>query len=494
MDSEENSISKVSDVKDIKNTVAKEISYVNSNTSETDNMVDDTTPKMMCTRTYVLGKLPKGSSFDVLNDDGAELVLLAPKFIGFKKLLLVDLHVGNIQNFDLKKFFALNVELSAVPGKTSAFTSSKFSGIIRSSFTLEANLKKARDLTVSEKILVNDEVKKVNSHLNWEVIVKKIPVDLLKSAVITVFSKFGKIVLVRIQLIGLWQKAWMEFKSSNMASMVAAKWLVLIRKNSVRVVLAVGDKQMWVFRDHYRALLYTLPIGTITHNLSELLAFYGGKTCFIGCNPVLYAPGLSLACCAKCDQFDYVFDDCSQASIAHPVSFGSKTWAQVANSSPSCVVSSSLLNAEAVLGVETLYTAFVFFDVSGFNDYLTFLEHSLKLMTDQVSGILKNLNFVDSMLLSSVSHVFFSIAFASPVLDLVSDMALNNVLVLPTSSFLGVGIIFSDFSPSSLKILTTKVYNLESKMVALEVSICLVLARLNSLGFGLGFMSLFSSQ
>ncbi|KAG9287393.1 hypothetical protein G9A89_023765 [Geosiphon pyriformis] len=467
MDSKNNNISEVLDIENMKNIVTKEMSYIDSNTSETDDMVDNTTPKMMCTRTYVLEKLLKGPFFDVMSNNSAELVFSVSKFVGFKKLLLVDLCVEDVQNFDSKKSFALDVELSAMSdGFGGVSTPSKFPGIIKSFFTSKSSLNKARDLAISEKILVND-----------------------------------------------------EFELSDVASMIAAKWLVLMRKDSVRVALAVDNKQMWILRDHYRALLYTLSIDTTAHDLSKLLASYDGKTCFIGCNLVSYAcdrcavvcfnskelknnaigslpvfrsvnlrwVGLFLACYAKCDQFGHVSDDCfKQASIAHPVFFGGKTWAQIVSSFSFYVVSLSSLNAEAVLGVKTLYTVSVPFNVSSFNDCLASLECSLELVVDQVSNILKKLSFVDSVPLLSVPYVSPLIASASSVLDLVLDMVLDGVLVLLISLLSGVNVIFSDFSPSSSKVLTTKVCELESKLVALEVSIHLVLVRLDPLGSGLG--------
>ncbi|KAG9297440.1 hypothetical protein G9A89_020841 [Geosiphon pyriformis] len=449
MDSKENSVSKVSDVKNMKNMVAKKTSYIDSNTSKTNDMVDNATPRMMHTKTYILGKLLKELSFDILNNDGTELVLLAPKFIGSNRLLLADSHVGDVWNFDSKKSFALDVDLFAVPDKT----------------------------------LVNNEVRKINKHLDREVIIKKIPVDLSKSAVVSVFFRFDKIVSVRIQLIGLWQKVWVEFESLDVASMVAAKWLVFMGKDS-------------------------------------LLAFYGGRTCFIGHNPVSYAcnrcavvcfnskelrnnaiTGLFLACCAKCDQFGHVFDDCfmGENSDAHrkrvvtfhdqvrlTMFFGGKTWAQVASSSPACSFFLSSLNVGVVLGTNTSHITSAPFDVSGFNDYLASLEHSLELVVDQVSDILKKLGSVNPVPLPSVSHVSPLVVSNSLTLDFVSDMVLDGVLAPLVFPLLKVDIVFFDFSPSSSKVLTTKVCGLESKMVALEVLIHLVLAKLDLLGSGLG--------
>ncbi|KAG9300579.1 hypothetical protein G9A89_000760 [Geosiphon pyriformis] len=156
------------------------------------------------------------------------------------------------------------------------------------------------------------------------------------------------------------------------------------------MALATEDKQLWVFRNQHWTLLYTLPVGTIAHDFSDLLKSYGGKTCFIGHNPVSYicnrcatvcfddeatrlaaigsAPvfksvglrwaGLSLAHCTKCKHFGHVSNMCSvggfsgdrgrkmasvhdqvhlvniykkrHAPVARPVFFGGKSWAQVA--------------------------------------------------------------------------------------------------------------------------------------------------------------------
>ncbi|KAG9288232.1 hypothetical protein G9A89_021263 [Geosiphon pyriformis] len=285
--------------------------------------------------------------------------------------------------------------------------------------------------------------------------------------------------------------------------MIAAKWLVFMGKNSVRVALAVGNKQIWILRDYYRALLYILPIGTTVHNLSKLLASYGRKTCFIGHNLVSYAhdrcavflpvfrnvnlrwAGFFLVCCAKCDQFGYVSDDCSVGG-----NFGAHGKWVVASSSFFHVVSSSPLNVGIVLSAKTLHTASASFDVSGFNNCLASLECFLELVVDQMSDLLKKLSSVDLVPLPLALQVSLLVASTSSVLGLVLDMTVDSVLVPSTPSLSDVDTLLSDFSPSSLKVLTTKVCSLELKIVALEVSICLVLARLDPLGSGLSSLSL----
>ncbi|KAG9302026.1 hypothetical protein G9A89_021070 [Geosiphon pyriformis] len=269
MENKKSSVSKVLDVENLKGTVARKMSYIDSNTSEMDDMMDNATSKKTQTRTYIL-------SFVNVSNDNNKLVLLVPKFVGSNWLLSTELYALEKQSFKPVKLFALNIELSAVLEKINSdkliiikkifyqiydfketSTLLKFLGIIKFSFTSERSLKKTRDLAVNEKILVNDNIRQVNKHSDQEIIVKKISVNLSKLAVESVFSKFGKIVLIKIQLIGLWQKALVEFESSEIADLVTAKWSVLMEKDSICVAKAVDDKQI-------------------------------GKTCFIGCNPAMY--------------------------------------------------------------------------------------------------------------------------------------------------------------------------------------------------------------
>ncbi|KAG9288923.1 hypothetical protein G9A89_019545 [Geosiphon pyriformis] len=425
VNSKMDSVSGILDLDNVENVIAEETCYVELDVSGLDDDMNDTMPRKMCTRTYVLNSKPPPLSFNVPSDGEDTLPLPSPKFYGSNCLSPIGSHASEKRNFNSSKSFALDIELSVVPGKTNndkmislkknfycinefgrASTPSKFPRIIRSSFTSEISLNKARKLAISEKILVNDNLRKSSVHSNQEVIVKEIPVDLSKSAIEAVFSKFGKIISIKVQLIGLWQKALVEYKSSEMADLVAARWSVLMRKNFVYVAKTNIDKQMWVLRDQHRALLYTLPVGTNVYDLSSLLELYGGKTCYIGRNPSSYVRDRCTVICFGDEASKLaaigtvsVFKNVSlhwtagiykkkSALVAHPVSFGGKTWAQVAGGSPSHMISSGLVGTGLYSGLVLSSMATVSPTVSHLNDWLVILERSLKLLTDHVSGIL----------------------------------------------------------------------------------------------------------
>ncbi|KAG9302125.1 hypothetical protein G9A89_020559 [Geosiphon pyriformis] len=501
MNSEESSVGRTSDIENIKDMIVEETSYVDSDTSGDDELMGNATPKGLRTRTYVFEHLPKQPFFIDVGGAGDVLKLPLRTFNGSNQLLPVASHDREIRSFISVKSFALDIKLFAVPGKTVR--------IIRSSFTSEKSLIKARKMAISEKILVNDDLRKVNSHSDWKVIVKEIPVDLPKSVIETVFSKFGKIISIKVQLIGLWQKALVEYESSEVADLVTAKWSVLMGKDSVRVAKA-------------SALFYTFPVGTTAHDLSALVEAYSEKTCFIGRNPFSYVrnqcavicfeseasklaaidsvpvfkgvglcwAGLSLASCAHCKLFGHTAVDCSvgrrsggrgkraatsqdrvwlaniyrkkQAPIVRPVSFGGKTWAQVVGSSLSHVVSSGAPGVGLISGSKAFSMDSSLSGAADLGGCLAVLECSVEILSDQVLLILKKLSFVDLVLLAP-SHSALPLIWTL-------GLALDSTLLSSASSPSNVGESIIDFSPSSSKVLTAKIGSLESNMVALEAS------------------------
>ncbi|KAG9306833.1 hypothetical protein G9A89_005734 [Geosiphon pyriformis] len=155
-----------------------------------------------------------------------------------------------------------------------------------------------------------------------------------------------------------------------------------MEKDSVQVVLAVKNKQSWVFRDQHRALFYILPVGTTAHDLSGLLDLYGEKTCFIGHNPSSYVHDKCAVVCFTDEESKFTaivvtnqdwvclagIYKKKQAPIACPVFFGGKTWAQVAGSLSSHVAPLVSFGASLSLVAETSLFASA---LSGNHDVVT---------------------------------------------------------------------------------------------------------------------------
>ncbi|KAG9297310.1 hypothetical protein G9A89_001999 [Geosiphon pyriformis] len=439
------SISGVLDVKNMTNTIAKETSYAESGE---DNEMNKTMPRKTWTRTYMLGKPPKAPTFDSMSDDENALslpslkCLMAPIRCCLSSYMLWKSEASNHDKLiSIKKFFY------KIDGFGGVSTPSKFPGVICLTFTSESSLIKARKMAVHKKIVVNGDLKKANIHLNWEVVIKEIPVDLPKVAVESVFSKFGKIVSTRMQLISLWQKARIEFESSEVASLVTSKWSVLVGKDSVCIVLAVSDKQMW--------------------------------------GVSLYWTSLVLASCAKCKQFGHIIVNYSVGGSSGIC--GKK--AQVASGTPSHVFYSGFFGSGLRSGLVPPSAVSNSLVVSHLGDHLAVLECSLELLADCVSGILVRL---DSF--GMVSSVLSSLAFSSVVSAALGSGVDLDMIVDNASGFLDITSPVTDdtvvnLSASSSKVLTAKVGSLETKLVALEALVDSVLDKLNFLCSGLGLLT-----
>ncbi|KAG9295908.1 hypothetical protein G9A89_006647 [Geosiphon pyriformis] len=203
----------------------------------------------------------------------------------------------------VEEILALDINLSAVEGKSAtvkthlirklfskinsfggATTPSKFEGIIRLTFTLSESMEKTVSLAKKNNIIVNNNLKRQGICSDRAIVIKKISMDMPKKMIIAAVSEYGQIVSIKVQLIGLWQKAVVEFAESSQADLLASKWSFLIGKDSVCVAKAVGDRETWAFRDQFRVLLFTLPVATTAHNLGNLLKGAGEKTCIINCS------------------------------------------------------------------------------------------------------------------------------------------------------------------------------------------------------------------
>ncbi|KAG9293951.1 hypothetical protein G9A89_019289 [Geosiphon pyriformis] len=369
----------------------------------------DQTPKSLRVKTKkVLGKPLGVIDYGTVDADGDVLdkSLLLPPSFPVKPSVQVPVH----------KSFTLDIDLVAVVGKSSqekvnfvrkifsgvngfggASTPSKFGGIIQTTFTSEEAMMTAANLANDRGVMVNTDLKRpVNNRTNRAIVLKEIPVGTSLEAVHAAVAEFGIIKSIKMQLVGLWQKAIIELEDQDQADFLASKWSILIGKDMIRVTRANIDKQSWDARNKFRALLYTLLIGTIAHDLWDFIGSIGGKTCFIDHNPVSYSCArcatvcfssevelvnamattsviksfglrwsrLFLASCAVCEKFGHgcrtikgagiaggrkaplLVQDQSRlakiyarrsAPISRPLAFGGKTWASVvsAPSAPS---------------------------------------------------------------------------------------------------------------------------------------------------------------
>ncbi|KAG9298740.1 hypothetical protein G9A89_012808 [Geosiphon pyriformis] len=168
----------------------------------------------------------------------------------------------NLVNVPVRKSFVLDIGLDKVAGKSSqeklvvvrklfsgingfggASTPSKFSGIIRATFTSESGLMKATEKATGVNVIVNTNLKRSAGRSDRAVVLKKIPVETSAETVRAALSEFGIIKSIKMQLVGLWQKAVVEFEQSEHADLVVTEWSILIKKDAVRMARSDLDKE-----------------------------------------------------------------------------------------------------------------------------------------------------------------------------------------------------------------------------------------------------------
>ncbi|KAG9286857.1 hypothetical protein G9A89_012407 [Geosiphon pyriformis] len=346
-------------------------------------------------------------------------------------------------------------------------------------------------LARKKEINVNSNLRKQEIRSDRAVVIKEIPMDMSKDMIIAAVTKFGEIKSIKIQLIGIWQKAVVEFIKSSQAD-----------------------------QDQFRALLFTLLVGTTAHNLSTLLnkTVVGFKSevdlesafCTV---PVFGDCGRFGHSALKYDASDVavpapvVFFKRNAPGINHlqlaklyakknvPIScfavFGGKLWAQVVSlafSSGRSPFGSGYGLGFSSSGALRLGggAPSLLFDKSPLVACLASLEHSLELLADQISGILRKLSFFELVLMvpSSGAPSLVGSKLVTSVLN--SNMALDGVLAL-SPSFSSSVKLDAGFNSSSSKVLTTKIGGLESKMSAMEALVSSVLVKLDLLCSDSGF-------
>ncbi|KAG9284149.1 hypothetical protein G9A89_022923 [Geosiphon pyriformis] len=260
-----------------------------------------TTPRAKRVKNDLACGSPFGSlDYDIDDDNGGFL----PSPLAVKnKLATAKIQV-------IRKLF------SKINGFGETTTSSKFEEIIRSTFTLEISMEKATSLAKKEGITVNINLKKQGICSDWAIIIKKIPMDTPKRMIVAALSEFGQAVV--------------EFAKLSQVDLLAAKWSFLIGKDSVQVAKAVGNCETWTSRDQFRALLFTLPVGTTAHDLGNLLEGAGEKMCSnemlesAFCTvPILGGVKLSwvrlgLVWCDKCGKLGHLVLECDAEIASTP--------------------------------------------------------------------------------------------------------------------------------------------------------------------------------
>ncbi|KAG9286679.1 hypothetical protein G9A89_012229, partial [Geosiphon pyriformis] len=290
------------------------------------------------------------------------------------------------------------------------------------------------------------------------------------------------------------------------------------------------NKEAWDIRDHYRVLLYTLPIRTNVHNIWDFVKSVSKKTCVIDCHSVIYARikcavvcfnsaesldaviGTTLVLrgtnlcwsslistkCAKCGKLGHILLNCTEngkisfnsllcrvlsdadksrlaaiyakqsALVARPVFFGGLFWAKVAGGFSFLPLFGQVVSLNIGFSLEMKPFLLVAMEI---NDRFAILEHSFASLTKHVDMLAKKLKAPEPM----VSQL--SLKYQLLVTPLSQNQEMNIVMSKSLGVVIGsktvVEVVIFDFSV---------IEKIEDTLKNLVIMIMSLLAKMNNAG------------
>ncbi|KAG9292572.1 hypothetical protein G9A89_006943 [Geosiphon pyriformis] len=197
------------------------------------------------------------------------------------------------------------------------------------------------------------------------------------------FGIFGVVTSVKLKPIGLWQYVVVHFKdTSSAAAAVFTHWLVLVKKNSIRILSLVNQKEVITLRNAFKVKLVNLSFGCTVFEI------IGGCTCFIPYSPECHHY-------YRCQDMDHLALECKVSPLfLFKVSFNFSNGPKVFKSS----FAESKFYAKAVAIVVSFITAAANMNLD--------LGGSFKPTTFMLSVVSSALNIaVESKLASLKSHL-----------------------------------------------------------------------------------------
>ncbi|KAG9303420.1 hypothetical protein G9A89_013746 [Geosiphon pyriformis] len=133
-----------------------------------------------------------------------------------------------------------------------------------------ATLKIAKSLVVSEF-----------GSSSAAVVLHDIPLGVSAADIKLALSVFGSVTRVMLKPAGIWQYVVVYFEKLDSAVSALKHWLVLVDKDSVRILPLINQNETILFRDKFKTKLVNLPPGCTAFEISDMISQIDGRTCFI---------------------------------------------------------------------------------------------------------------------------------------------------------------------------------------------------------------------
>ncbi|KAG9289238.1 hypothetical protein G9A89_022548 [Geosiphon pyriformis] len=156
-------------------------------------------------------------------------------------------------------------------------------------FASQESLNDATKVAISNEILLtifkiaqSSDVASVSSP-SLLVVLHDIPLGTSSNDIKTTLGIFGVVTSVKLKPADLWQYTMVNFEDIFSIAAVLSNWSVLVRKNSIRILLIANQKKVISLKDAFKAKLVNFLFSCIVFKISDLVSQVGDCTCFIPC-------------------------------------------------------------------------------------------------------------------------------------------------------------------------------------------------------------------
>ncbi|KAG9303234.1 hypothetical protein G9A89_013560 [Geosiphon pyriformis] len=168
-------------------------------------------------------------------------------------------------------------------------------------FASQESLNGATKVAISDKIAWSSGVASVFSS-SLSVVLCNVPLDTSSDDIKTALGVFGVVTSVKLKPAGLWQYTVVNFKDISSTAAALSNWSVLVRKNSIRILLITNQKEVISSRDAFKAKLVNLLFGCTAFEISDLV--------------FQETPGCHH--CYRCQDLNHLAVDCKKLPLLSP--------------------------------------------------------------------------------------------------------------------------------------------------------------------------------
>jgi hypothetical protein len=151
-------------------------------------------------------------------------------------------------------------------------------------FGAESDAKKASKIKIDNNTNIN--MQEGTIHNPYEAKHKTIrawdiPLNVAQAEVHAAFSKYGEIKFIRMQTIGMWQSANIEYTNQEDYEKLSMRWSIPFKADLIRIYPFLNTKEVKQERSKYALRLINLPPGTTGYDMRDIIKQSKAQTCYI---------------------------------------------------------------------------------------------------------------------------------------------------------------------------------------------------------------------